>query len=51
MQGNLERVLLSSDLERLLGLEGCLSGRVPLAELAQEGGAKGPAGSSSACTP
>ena len=42
VQGNLERLLLSSDLERLLGLEGCLSGRVPASALAQEGGSHGP---------
>jgi hydrophobe/amphiphile efflux-3 (HAE3) family protein len=42
VQGNLEQMLLSSDLERLLGLEGCLSGRVPPSALAQEGGSHGP---------
>ena len=42
VQGNLEQLLLSSDLERLLGLEGCLSGRVPASALAQEGGSHGP---------
>jgi hydrophobe/amphiphile efflux-3 (HAE3) family protein len=42
VEGNLERLLLSSDSERLLGLEGCLSGRVPARALASEGGGKGP---------
>ena len=44
VQGNLEQLLLSSDLERLVGLEGCLSGRVPFSQLAREGGANGPCG-------
>jgi hydrophobe/amphiphile efflux-3 (HAE3) family protein len=42
VQGNIEQLLLSSDSERLLGLEGCLSGRIPAANLAREGGARGP---------
>jgi hydrophobe/amphiphile efflux-3 (HAE3) family protein len=42
VQGNIEQLLLSSDSERLLGLEGCLSGRIPVAQLAREGGAHGP---------
>jgi uncharacterized protein len=44
VQGNLEELLLSSDIDRLLGLEGCLSGRVPTAGLAREGGENGPCG-------
>jgi hydrophobe/amphiphile efflux-3 (HAE3) family protein len=44
VSGNLQKLVLSSDLERLLGLEGCLSGNVPTAALAAEGGASGPCG-------
>jgi predicted RND superfamily exporter protein len=44
VQGNLQQLLLSSDLERLLGLEGCLSGKVPRAALPHEGGYQGPCG-------
>jgi predicted RND superfamily exporter protein len=44
IQGNLQRLLLSSDLGRLVGLEGCLSGNVPAAGLAREGGRDGPCG-------
>jgi predicted RND superfamily exporter protein len=44
VQGNLQQLLLSSDLERLLGLEGCLSGKVPRAALPHEGGSDGPCG-------
>ncbi len=44
VQGNLQQLLLSSDLERLVGLEGCLSGNVPAAGLAREGGTSGPCG-------
>ena len=35
---------MSSDLERLAGLEGCLSGNVPTKALAAEGGVSGPCG-------
>lgn len=42
VKGNLQRLLLSEDLQRLLGLEGCLAGRVSGAALAAEGGANGP---------
>jgi hydrophobe/amphiphile efflux-3 (HAE3) family protein len=42
VRGNLQKLVLSSDLERLAGLEGCLSGKVPASALAQEGGADGP---------
>jgi hydrophobe/amphiphile efflux-3 (HAE3) family protein len=44
VKGNLQQLLLSSDIERLLGLEGCLSGRVPPQGLAREGGNNGPCG-------
>lgn len=44
VQGNLQQLLLSSDLERLVGLEGCLSGNVPVKALAAEGGVSGPCG-------
>jgi uncharacterized protein len=42
VKGNLQQLVLSSDLERLLGLEGCLSGNVPKAAFASEGGVHGP---------
>jgi hydrophobe/amphiphile efflux-3 (HAE3) family protein len=42
VQGDLRRLLLGSDIERLLGLEGCLSGNVPASALPREGGADGP---------
>ncbi len=42
VRGSLQQLVLSSDLERLVGLEGCLSGQVPAAALASEGGAHGP---------
>ncbi|HEX3509610.1 MAG TPA: MMPL family transporter [Solirubrobacteraceae bacterium] len=44
VHGSLQKLVLSSDLLKLAGLEGCLSGRVPAAALAQEGGANGPCG-------
>jgi predicted RND superfamily exporter protein len=44
VQGSLQQLLLSSDIDRLVGLEGCLSGKVPPAGLAHEGGPKGPCG-------
>lgn len=44
VKGNLRKLVLSSDIERLTGLEGCLSGNVPTAGLAQEGGLDGPCG-------
>jgi predicted RND superfamily exporter protein len=44
VQGNLEDLLLSDDIDRLLGLEGCLAGKVPPAGLPREGGANGPCG-------
>ena len=44
VKGNLQQLVLSSDIERLAGLEGCLSGNVPASGLAAEGGANGPCG-------
>jgi uncharacterized protein len=44
VHGDLQQLVLGSDLERMLGLEGCLSGRVPRAALANEGGVDGPCG-------
>jgi uncharacterized protein len=44
VKGSLQQLLLSEDLERLLGLEGCLSGNVPASALGTEGGANGPCG-------
>jgi predicted RND superfamily exporter protein len=44
VKGSLQQLVLSSDVDRLVGLEGCLSGNVPAAALAQEGGANGPCG-------
>ncbi len=42
VKGNLEDLLLSADIDRLLGLEGCLAGKVPAAGLPHEGGTNGP---------
>jgi hydrophobe/amphiphile efflux-3 (HAE3) family protein len=44
VKGDLQQLVLSSDIERLVGLEGCLSGNVPVSALAAEGGAGGPCG-------
>jgi uncharacterized protein len=44
IQGSLQQLVLSSDLGRLVGLEGCLSGNVPPAGLVHEGGPEGPCG-------
>jgi uncharacterized protein len=44
VKGNLQQLVLSTDIERLVGLEGCLSGNVPAAALASEGGSSGPCG-------
>ena len=44
VKGNLQQLVLSSDIERLVGLEGCLSGNVPASALAAEGGVNGPCG-------
>ena len=44
VKGNLQDLLFSEDIDRLVGLEGCLSGNVPASALAQEGGVNGPCG-------
>ena len=44
VKGDLQQLVLSSDVDRLVGLEGCLSGNVPASALAGEGGADGPCG-------
>ena len=44
VRGDLQQIILGPDLERLIGLEGCLSGKVPRAALPNEGGAGGPCG-------
>jgi predicted RND superfamily exporter protein len=44
IKGNLQDLLESSDIDRLVGLEGCLSGNVPAAGLVHEGGPGGPCG-------
>jgi predicted RND superfamily exporter protein len=44
VKGSLQQLVLSEDIDRLIGLEGCLSGNVPAAALATEGGAGGPCG-------
>ncbi len=44
VKGNLQQLVLGSDIDRLVGLEGCLSGNVPASALASEGGADGPCG-------
>ncbi len=44
VKGDLQKLVLSEDLDRLVGLEGCLSGNVPTSALASEGGVNGPCG-------
>jgi hydrophobe/amphiphile efflux-3 (HAE3) family protein len=44
VRGSLQQLLLSSDIDKLVGLEGCLSGKVPASALASEGGSRGPCG-------
>ncbi len=44
VKGDVQQLVLSSDIDRLAGLEGCLSGNVPAAALAVEGGASSPCG-------
>ena len=44
VKGDLRKLVLSSDIDRLVGLEGCLSGNLPAAALAAEGGPAGPCG-------
>ena len=42
MKGDLQQLVLSSDIERLVGLEGCLSGNVPASALAAGRGSERP---------
>jgi hydrophobe/amphiphile efflux-3 (HAE3) family protein len=44
VKGDLQQLVLSSDIDRLAGLEHCLSGALPAASLAQAGGPDGPCG-------
>jgi uncharacterized protein len=44
VKGDLQQLVLSEDLERLVGLEGCLSGNVPASALGKVGGVDGPCG-------
>jgi predicted RND superfamily exporter protein len=44
VKGSLQQLVLSEDISRLAGLEGCLSGNVPAKALVQEGGVDGPCG-------
>ncbi len=44
IRGNLQQLVLSSDIERVLGLEDCLAGIVPSGGFASEGGRGGPCG-------
>jgi uncharacterized protein len=44
VKGDLQQLVLSPDLVRLVGLEGCLSGNAPAGALAAEGGPGGPCG-------
>ena len=46
VKGDLQQLVLSSDVDRLVGLEGCLSGNpnIPASALASEGGTSGPCG-------
>jgi predicted RND superfamily exporter protein len=44
VKGNVQQLVLSSDIERLAGLEGCLAGNVPALALPTEGGVNGPCG-------
>jgi uncharacterized protein len=42
VNGDLQRLVLSSDIGRIVGLEGCLAGKVPASALASAGGPRGP---------
>jgi uncharacterized protein len=44
VKGDLQQLVLSSDVDRLVGMEGCLSGNVPAEGLVAEGGENGPCG-------
>src|SRR5438309_3972079 len=43
VRGELAKLVLTQDIERLLGLEGCISGNLP-AQVTPRGGANGPCG-------
>src|ERR1700722_4459877 len=44
VKGDLRKLVLSSDIDRLVGLEGCMSPSLPAAALPKEGGVNGPCG-------
>lgn len=44
VKGDLRKLVLSPDIDRLVGLEGCLSPTLPKAALTREGGVNGPCG-------
>jgi uncharacterized protein len=44
VKGDLRKLVLSSDIDRLVGLEGCMAPSLPAAALPQEGGVNGPCG-------
>ncbi|MFZ1925086.1 MAG: MMPL family transporter [Solirubrobacteraceae bacterium] len=44
VKGDLRKLVLSSDIDRLVGLEGCISPSLPAAALPREGGVNGPCG-------
>ncbi len=44
VKGDLRKLVLSSDIDRLVGLEGCMSPSLPAGALPQEGGVNGPCG-------
>jgi hydrophobe/amphiphile efflux-3 (HAE3) family protein len=44
VKGDLRKLVLSSDIDRLVGLEGCMSPSLPAVALPQEGGVNGPCG-------
>jgi uncharacterized protein len=44
VKGDLRKLVLSPDIDRLVGLEGCMAPSLPAAALSQEGGANGPCG-------
>src|SRR3954451_24745710 len=50
VRGDLRRTVLTDDLERIIGLEGCISGRVP-AGVTPRGGTNGPCAKLSRLTP
>ncbi len=44
VKGDLRKLVLSSDIDRLVGLEGCMSPSLPAGALPKEGGVNGPCG-------